>query len=143
MGVISGACLWDEGGSGTLNTDAAILFMRAQAAWLHKGLQHADDSTAVGIVLGAHDTAHESWLGLIAAVHRCLGDAAAQEIATLYSFCGRVVGCLERGPHERLEADLRTHVHELLASRLESLTDAAVSKLQTPDEPQPLEPVPG
>jgi hypothetical protein len=143
MGVISGACRWNEGGSGNLDTDAAVLFMRAQAAWLHKGLQHAEDPTAVGIVLGAHDTSHESWLGLIAAVHRSLGAAAASEVSRLYGFCGRVVGCLERGPQHRLEPDVTTQVHRLLANRLTSLTEAAVRTVQSPDETQPLETVLG
>ena len=37
----------------------ATTFLRAQAQWLRRGLQHADDSVSLSIVLDAHDRAHE------------------------------------------------------------------------------------
>jgi hypothetical protein len=130
MGVIQGfASPWDGKRHATVDVAAASLFLRAQASWLCRGLTRNDDPAAVGIVLGAHDASHESWLTLIAATQVSHGDDTAQEIAALYGFHGRVVGSLERGLDRRLETRVADHIRELLAERLRDLTQAAIARL--------------
>lgn len=134
MGVIRGFCSpWsaddDAAASGRLvDRNRAALFLRAQSSWLRLGLGRADDPTAVGIVLGAHDASHESWLALIAALEA--EDAeAAERVSALYWFHGRVVGSLERGADRRLGADALAGVRSLLAAMLGRLTEEAVARL--------------
>lgn len=127
MGVIQGFHA-PAGHSGLhpLDREAAELFLRAQASWLHKGLDRACDATAVGMVLNAHDAAHPSWLALIAAVQDTSGAAPAQALAALYTLHGRIAGVLCRGPDPRLSHAISGCVRSLLSDRLTELTDAAV-----------------
>jgi hypothetical protein len=107
---------------------ATCIFLRTQAAWLSHGLERADDPTSVGIVLARHDVCHEHWLDMIAHLDREDEEVAGQ-IATLYAFHGRVVGCLERGPDRRLGADVRGEVRRLLSRRLAAMTDACIQSI--------------
>lgn len=108
---------------------AAALFLRAQASWLRRGLRLSADPTEVEVVLGIHDSSHESWVSLIAAVEHSLGDDAAQLVSGLYSFHGRVAGSLERGLDVRIEPAVRSQVREMLAMRLTQMTQEAVTAL--------------
>lgn len=134
MGVIHGVCWPWQASSGCstplLDVEAVCLFMRAQSSWLRRGLRHADDPTAVGIVLGAHDASHESWLGLIAAIERIVGPEPAAELAALYGFHGRVVGCLEQGVDRRVPHEVADAMREGLAERLAELTEAAIDAVR-------------
>lgn len=106
-----------------LDPAGAALFLRAQASWLRRGLRLADDATEVGVVLGTHDSSHESWVTLIAAVSHDLGPGAAAEVSQLYGFHGRVVGSLERGMDLRLEPEVQRQVRRMLAERLTDMTE--------------------
>ena len=132
MGVIQGfhaPAGTAPAGRAPLDIGAAEMFVRAQSSWLRQGLTRGCDPTAVGIVLAAHDSAHPSWLCLIAAVEERVGPDAAGALCTLYTFHGRVVGALERGPDNRLSAAVAAGVRRLLEERLAELTDAAVDAL--------------
>ena len=104
----------------------ATTFMRTQAQWLHRGLQHADCNVALGIVLAAHDRAHERWVAQIHAVEQTLGEDAAHQVATVYAYVGRIAGSLEAGTMQLLTEDLATHARQLLAERLTEITEHAV-----------------
>lgn len=112
-----------------LDRTAAAMFLRAQASWLRRGLRLVSDAVEVGIVLGTHDASHESWVDMIAAVERALGDDATQKMAQLYAFHGRVAGSLERGMDLRLDEAVRTQVRRMLADRLTELTEEAIAAL--------------
>lgn len=130
MGVIQGFhAPAGSGGHDALDPGAAELFLRAQASWLHLGLDRACDATAVDMVLTSHDEAHPSWLALIAVVQDTLGTAPADALAVLYAFHGRIAGVLYRGPDPRLSPAVSGCVRSLLADRLTELTDAAVEAL--------------
>jgi hypothetical protein len=58
MGVLIGT-------GGGPDAEAAALFVRAQVSWLRRGLDRAEDPTAVALVLTVHDTAHRGWLELL------------------------------------------------------------------------------
>lgn len=133
MGLIHGfrAPAGDDGRC-LLDREAATLFLRSQSSWLRQGLDRACDEVAVGIVLASHDTAHASWVALIAAVGDAVGPASADALAALYAFHGRVAGVLHRGPDPRLSADVAACVRSLLADRLVELTDVAVTALFCP-----------
>lgn len=137
MGVISGfhppdghrpsrAVGAHEGG---LDRDAAEVFLRAQSAWLRRGLTHGEDREVVRLVLNSHETSHESWLALIAAAERHLGAPVAQVLGAVYTGHGRVAGTLERGATTTLSAEVATRVRDLLATHLAALTEAAVAAL--------------
>ncbi|HWH32472.1 MAG TPA: hypothetical protein VNU01_07355 [Egibacteraceae bacterium] len=112
-----------------LDREAAALFLRAQASWLRRGLRLAEDPVEVGIVLGTHDSSHESWVELIAAVERSAGAPAAGVVSALYGFHGRVVGSLERDMDLRLDAAVQAQVRRMLADRLTEMTEQAVALL--------------
>lgn len=109
----------------------AITFLLSQAAWLRRALERADDPTEVGTALGSHDASHEAWLHLIASVERTAGHDAAQQVAVLYGFHGRVVGSLERGLDLRLDPGVARQIRRILAERLQELTAAAVATITT------------
>jgi hypothetical protein len=113
------------------HNDAIALFLRTQASWLAHGLARADDPTAVGIVLGRHDVSHERWLGVIAYLDR-VDQTVAEQLATLYAFHGRIVGCLERGPDPRLGADVHQEVRRMLSRRLAAMTSECVTAVAAP-----------
>jgi hypothetical protein len=112
-----------------LDRTAAATFLRAQASWLRRGLRLVGDAVEVGLVLGTHDASHESWVDLIAAVERALGEEAAQKLSQLYAFHGRVAGSLDRGMDLRLDEGVRAQVRRMLADRLTELTEEAVAAL--------------
>jgi hypothetical protein len=112
-----------------LDRTAAALFLRAQASWLRRGLALVDDAIEVGVVLRTHDASHEAWVDTIAAVERALGGEAAQKLALLYGFHGRVAGSLERGVALFVDEDVRAQVRRMLAERLTALTEEAVANL--------------
>lgn len=144
MGVVQGFTpMWRPSSRGTLDVVSASLFLRAQSSWLCRGLERAADPTATGIVLGAHDASHESWLDLIATVQRCRGDEPAQQIAALYGFHGRVVGSLERGLDRSLDPGVAASVRELLGERLQVLTERAVTILSSDEPSTAIEALPG
>lgn len=126
MGVVAGSIrTW----GGDMDTEAVGLFLRGQCSCLQRGLERAEDETAVAIVLRSHEACHGAWLSLIAALERP-SPAAAALVANLYNFHGRVVGSLERGPDLRLDAGLRADVRRLLGDRLATLTEETLGAVQ-------------
>jgi hypothetical protein len=107
----------------------ATTFLRSQTQWLQRGLEHADDSVALDIVLAAHDRAHERWVGQIRAVEQALGDVATQNINAAYSYLGRVAGSLDAGTMRLLPCEIATVARQLLAERLADITEQAVEAL--------------
>jgi hypothetical protein len=110
--------------------EIAVRFLEHQADGLLHGLAHSGDPAAVAAVLAAHDAAHEEWLAAIAATDRLLGPEAAEAIAALYSFHGRVIGFLEQGVDPHLGDGVTAEVHRVLERCLERLTLHAVTTLQ-------------
>lgn len=107
----------------------ATTFLRAQAQWLRRGLEHADDSVAVAIVLAAHDRSHERWVDHVHAVEETLGDCAAQSVGATYAYLGRVAASLESGTMSLLDPDIATTARHLLIDRLGDITEQAVESL--------------
>jgi hypothetical protein len=110
--------------------EIAVRFLEHQADGLLHGLARSRDAAAVAAVLAAHDAAHEEWLAVIAASNRLLGAEAAEAVAALYSFHGRVVGFLEQGVDPDLGDGVAAEVHRVLERCLERLTLHAVTTLQ-------------
>ena len=107
----------------------ATTFMRAQAQWLRRGLEHAGDTVALGIVLAAHDRSHERWVAHIHAVEQDLGEGAAAAVSATYAYLGRVAGSLESGSMSLLEPEVATQARQQLAARLTDITEQAVEGL--------------
>ena len=104
----------------------ATKFLRGQAQWLERGLRCGNDRIAVGIVMGAHDRSHDRWVATIRHVAGVLGDDAANALASVYAYVGRVAGSLERGAMELLDESVAEQVRQHLAERLSDVTEAAV-----------------
>ena len=119
----------DEVTAAAIAATRATTFLRAQAQWLQRGLTHADDAVAVGIVLGSHDRSHDRWVGVIDLVGRTLGTEVGQHVATLYAYFGRVAGSLERGTMDLLSPEVAASARQLLGHRLTDLTEHAVDAL--------------
>lgn len=117
---------------GDLDLGAAEMFVRAQGSWLARGLARAHDPVAVRLVLSVHDSSHASWLALIAAADRCLGQAAMSGLAALYALHGRVAGVLEQLVDDRLAAVVPTDTCEVLQRHLAEVTATAVASLHVP-----------
>jgi hypothetical protein len=107
----------------------ATTFLRAQAQWLRRGLEHADDAVALGIVLAAHDRSHERWVAHVRAIDDALGATAAQAVSVVYSHLGRVAGSLESGTWRQLAADVGEQARQVVAERLTELTEQTVDAL--------------
>lgn len=107
----------------------ATMFLRAQSQWLQRGLLHGDDPIAVAFVLGAHDRSHDRWVNLIDLVSRSLDAEAAQQVASLYGYFGRVAGSLEGEGLRLLAPDVATAARQLQADRLAELTELAVESV--------------
>lgn len=107
----------------------ATTFLRGQAQWLQRGLTHSGDRVAVDIVLSAHDRSHDRWVNLVRLVEDCLGEEAAAQVSTLYSYVGRVAGSLDNGAMESLCPDVAAQVRQLTSDRLGELTELAVEAL--------------
>lgn len=107
----------------------ATTFLRAQAQWLQRGLLNGQDRVAVDIVLGAHDRSHDRWVATIRLVDAALGDDAANQIAAVYAYMGRIAGSLDHGAADLLDCKLAVQVREFLAERLVDVTEAAVDHL--------------
>lgn len=119
----------DEVSTAAIVATRATTFLRAQAQWLQRGLNHADDGFAVAIVLGSHDRSHDRWVALIDLVGRTLDTEVSQNLATLYAYFGRVAGSLERGTMNLLSPEVAGSARQLLAQRLTDLTEHAVDAL--------------
>lgn len=104
----------------------ATTFMRAQVMWLRRGLDHASDPIALGIVLDAHDRSHDRWVEQIRAVEEALGEEAAKQVGTAYAYVGRVAASLERGTMDLLDPDIACSARQLLGDRLSDITEWAV-----------------
>lgn len=121
--------------SSTAASQAAIVatrattFLRGQAQWLRRGLQHADDNVALSVVLAAHDRSHERWVTQIHAVEHALGEGAAVALNQTYAYLGRVAGSLEAGTMKLLDPDVATQARHLLAARLTDITEQTVEAL--------------
>lgn len=107
----------------------ATTFLRGQAQWLERGLRCGNDRIAVGIVMGAHDRSHDRWVATIRHVGGVLGDDAANALASVYAYVGRVAGSLERGAMELLDDAVAEQVREHIAERLTDVTEAAVETI--------------
>ena len=107
----------------------ATTFLRGQAQWLERGLNSGNDAIAVGIVMGAHDRSHERWVATIRHVAAVLGDDAANAVAAVYAYVGRVAGSLERGAMNVLDESIATQVRQYLADRLTDVTEGAVEAI--------------
>jgi hypothetical protein len=125
-GVDTGSRVVDR--HGALDAEAAAVFVQAQATWLCRGLERADDPAAVRLVLSRQEAGHEPWLALIAAAQRRDADLG-RRIAGLYAFHGRVAGSLERGTDLRLDPHVFARLRSLLCHGLRRLTDETVSVL--------------
>ena len=106
-------------------------FLRTQAAWLDRGLVHADRPVVVSFVLEAHARAYESWLGLIHSLSAAGFEVAAAEISGLFAFHGRVAGALEHLHESWLDGDLGLEVRRVLLRSLDERTVAACRSLRT------------
>ena len=107
----------------------ATTFVRAQTQWLIRGLTNASDPVLVDVVMTAHDRSHERWVGIIGHVERALGDEAADEVASVYTYLGRVAGSLDRGAIDMLEPATAAVARTLLSERLTELSEHAVEVL--------------
>lgn len=107
----------------------ATTFIRAQAQWLRRGLEHADDTVSLGIVLDAHDRSHERWVAQVSAVELALGASAAQAVSQTYAFLGRIAGSLEAGTMSLLDPEVAIQARHLLAARLSDVTEQTVETL--------------
>ena len=107
----------------------ATTFLRAQAQWLRRGLEHADDPIALSIVLAAHDRSHERWIGHVNAVEQTLGETAAASVSQTYAYLGRLAESLETRTMHLLAPDVASQARHLLANRLTDLTEHAVEAL--------------
>ncbi|MGH3665475.1 MAG: hypothetical protein ACRDU8_05210 [Egibacteraceae bacterium] len=133
MGVTrpaAGPALRDGDPDAPADLRTAATFLRGQAEWLRRGLACATDPEEVGIVLAAHEGSHERWVGLVATAHRALGPDAAQTVATLYGYHGRIIGSLEQRTAALLDAGTAAQFRALLAERLTTLTEVAVEALE-------------
>jgi hypothetical protein len=108
-----------------LDAAAASTFLQSQGRWLVHALDHMEAPDVVGTVLGVHDASHESWLELIADLER-FDEATATDIAALYGYHGRVVGCLERGLDPLLSSTVQRQIRHMLSRRLDGMTSRAV-----------------
>lgn len=122
-------CDGQRASSAAIVATRATTFMRAQAQWLRRGLEHADDAVALSIVLAAHDRSHERWVGQIGAVEHTLGDRAAQAVSTTYAYLGKLAASLEASTMSLLEPDVAMQARQLLAQRLTDVTESAVEAL--------------
>ncbi|HUH08703.1 MAG TPA: hypothetical protein VML96_12965 [Egibacteraceae bacterium] len=116
--------------SHTFDVDAAVTFLRSQAAALCRALRDADDFHGVAEVLRDHDASHEKWLELAAGVDRTLGHGASDQFATLYALHGRVAGSLEQGLKNLLSPEVAEQVHGDLAERLSEQTEETARRLR-------------
>jgi hypothetical protein len=119
----------ERASSAAIVATRATTFLRAQAQWLRRGLQHADDAVALAIVLDAHDRSHERWVAQIGATEQALGADAAQSVATAYSHLGRVAGSLEGGRMRLLDPEVAEQARKLLAARLTDVIEQTVEQL--------------
>jgi len=97
-------------------------FLRTQAAWLDRGLVHADRPVVVSLVLEAHARAYESWLELIHSLSAAGCEVAAAEVAGLFAFHGRVAGALEHLHETWLDGELGLEVRRVLLRSLDDRT---------------------
>ena len=107
----------------------ATTFLRGQAQWLERGLRSGNDRIAVGIVMGAHDRSHDRWVATIRHVAGTLGDDAANAVAAVYAYVGRIAGSLERGSMDLLDESVASQVRQHLAERLADVTEGAVETI--------------
>lgn len=107
----------------------ATTFLRGQAQWLERGLHSGHDRIAVDVVMGAHDRSHDRWVATIRHVAGTLGDDAANAVAAVYAYVGRIAGSLERGAMDLLDETVATQVRQYLAERLTEVTEGAVETI--------------
>ena len=119
----------ERAGCAAIVATRATTFLRAQAQWLRRGLEHAGDAVAVGIVLAAHDRSHERWVAHISAVEQELGESAAAAVSATYAFLGRLAGSLEAETMSLLDPEVSAQARHLLADRLTDITEQAVEGL--------------
>lgn len=120
----------EETSVAALDLPEVVRFLRTQSAWLCRGLDEATDRIELDVVLAAHECSHGRWLHLVATVAATLGADAAQTVASLYAYHGRVVGMLERRTDHLLDPETAATVRRLFSERLAALTDVAVEALQ-------------
>lgn len=134
MGVIrsSSRCSWERNtGERRLDVALATLFLRAQASWLQRGLAHAEDDCTRRLVLAGHDQSHESWVSLVNAVSRTVGDDVADDVGSLYALHGRVAGCLARpGASGLLSPAVAAAARALVGQQLGDRTLAVTARLE-------------
>jgi hypothetical protein len=116
----------ERASSAAIVATRATTFLRAQAQWLRRGLEHADDSVALGIVLAAHDRSHERWVAHVNSVEEALGERASQAVSATYSYLGRVAGSLESGTMGLLDPDIAAQARHQLSARMTDITEQAV-----------------
>lgn len=104
-----------------------VVFLRRQQALLLRRLRDADRDA--GGAPAAEEGVHTEWLVLIATAGEHRGADAADRVARLYAYHGRVAGSLERQRQLPLPAPSSQRLRRLLASRLAELTDDAVAAL--------------
>lgn len=104
-----------------------VVFLRRQQASLLRRLRDANDGT--DSAQPPVSAAHCKWLAVIAAAGEANGADAAQRVARLYEYHGRVAGSLERQRQIPLPPPAAQELRRRLASRLAGLTADAVAAI--------------
>lgn len=112
-----------------LDPVVAVTFLEQQACGLRHGLAAPHDPAVIAEVLAAQDLAHEAWLSLTSALASNGHAQAAEEVAAVYGFHGRVAAQLERGLDPRLDDGVAARVRTVLLAELQSRTAAACETL--------------
>lgn len=105
-----------------------VVFLRRQQALLLRQLGDADRDA--GALPAPRPAAHAEWLALIAVAGDECGREAADRVARLYEYHGRVAGSLERQRQLPLPPPASQNLRRLLADRLSELTDDAAAGLR-------------
>jgi len=111
-----------------IDVEGSALFLRQQAATLTCALLRPDDPSALRDACAAHEGCHDRWVGLVAGTRERSGDAA-DAVADLYTFHGRLLESLEHGLEGWFHPQAASDVREVLADRLARRTDAVVGAL--------------
>lgn len=111
-----------------IDVQGSGLFLRQQAATLTCALLDPDDPSTLRDACAAHEGSHDRWVGLVAATRERSADAA-DAVADLYTFHGRLLESLEHGLEGWFHPQAASDIREVLADRLARRTDAVVGAL--------------
>jgi len=103
-----------------------IPFLATQASCLRRGLACADDAAIVSVVAGIHARSHDRWLAMIAVAGETQGPEAADALAALYAFHGRLVDSLQTRTMALLPSAVAARARAVMAMQLDELTTVAM-----------------